>query len=124
MVARSLIKRRIRNGEIESIEKANATVADLADICSKLEIVIAMNPRNIIGEVLDRRDAGKRVSLAVGLEHETEPDVIPVTIPTVAERLPGIAVPEIVHPTVSNRPSVTSCQTPGMIPYQRRRRVW
>src|SRR2546430_16865073 len=123
MVPRSLIKRRIRDRKIESIGETHATVADFADIPSKLEIVIAMNPRDIICEVLDRSHTRKRMLKARGLEHETERDVIPVAIPAIAERLSRIAISEIVHPTASNRPGVTSGQTPRVIPHQRRRRV-
>src|SRR5260370_1163619 len=57
----SKIKRSIRDPVIKRIREADATVVNLANIGSKLEGMFSVDPRNIIRDVVDRRNTAKRV---------------------------------------------------------------
>ena len=46
-----------------------------------------MDPRNIVRDVVDGRHAREGMGFAIGLKHETESDVIPVTVPALRECL-------------------------------------
>src|SRR5205814_643226 len=107
----SKIKRRVRNRIIESICKAHTGVVDLAEIPSKLNRMISVDPREIVRDVVHGRYPGDSVLLASWLEHKPETNVIPAAIPALSERLPRKPVAEVVHPMASNRPVVPNGQT-------------
>src|SRR5439155_27010421 len=63
------------------------------------------------------------MNLASGLEYETELKVISIAVPRLCECLPRIAIAEVIHPVVPDRPCMTSRQAPWVIPDQGRRRI-
>ena len=93
MVAGTQIKRRVGDRVVKSIRKVYAAVTNQANIASKLDGVLSMDPRNIIRDVVDRRHTGERMGLAIGLEHESETYIVPVAVPSVRECLACEAVP-------------------------------
>src|ERR1700687_5329455 len=107
MVTSTEIKRRVRDGVIERIREAYAAVVNLTHINSKLNSVLSMDPRNIIRDVVDGRHTAERMCSAIGLEHEAKTDVIPMAVPAIRECLSRIAIPQVVHPPVSDGPGVT-----------------
>src|SRR5262249_37341517 len=65
MVARPEIERRVGDCVIEGIGKADAPVADRAEIDPVLGDVFPMGPGNVIGNVVDRSHAAYVMELAV-----------------------------------------------------------
>src|SRR5258708_38838276 len=101
MVSGSKIKRRVRDRIIKRTRKAYASVVDLAEVASKLNRVIPVDPREIISDVVHGCYSGEGVLLAIRLEYKPETNVIPGAIPSLRKRLPRKPVTEIIHPVVS-----------------------
>ena len=120
ILPRPQIKRWVGDGVVKGIGEADPAVADHPDIGAELDIVVSPDPGNIIGEVVHRRDPAESVLLAGGLKHETEADVVPVAVAALVERLPGVAIAEIVDPVVAQGPGMAGGHTPGMVPDQGR----
>jgi len=117
MATTTKIKRGVRNGIIKSIKEAYAIVTNHANVGSKLDSVLSMDPRNVVRDVLHRRYTGERMGLAVWLEHKAKADVIPEAVSTLRECLACVPVSEAVHPVLSKCPSVTNHETPRMVPH-------
>jgi len=96
---------------------------DHAHIAPKLQCVIAVNPGDVVGKVMDWRDSADGVKFTIRLKDETEVGVVAVAIPTVSEGLAGIAVAEVVYDVVADAPRVSRGETPGMVPDRRRGRI-
>src|SRR6266851_1240495 len=124
MVSGCKIKRRVRDRIIKRTRKAYASVVDLAEVASKLNRVIPVDPRKIIRDVVHGCYPGDGVLLAIRLEYKPETNVIPGAIPSLRKRLPRKPVTEIIHPVVSNRPVVANGQTSRVAPDLRRNRAW
>src|SRR5258708_813663 len=62
--------------------------------------------------------------LTVRLEHETELDVIPAAVSELRECQPGVAVAEVVHPIVPDRPGMTDRDSAGVAPNRGGCRTW
>ena len=87
MVAGTEIKRRVGDRIIKRIREIYTAVANQPDVASKLDGVPSMDPGNIIRDVVDGCHTGECVGFAIGLEHETESDVIPVAVTALGECL-------------------------------------
>ncbi len=123
MVAGTQIKRRVGDRVVKSIRKVYAAVTNQANVASKFDGVLSMDPRNIIRDVVDGRHPGERMGLAIGLEHEAKTYIVPIAVPAIRECLARQAVPQIVYPIVPDGPGVPDSQSSRMAPHRRRKRI-
>ncbi len=115
-IARRLVKRRVSNLEVEGISVVYAFVVDLADVHTELKRVSAVNPREIVGNIVNRRYTLESMSFTVRLKHEPERDIVAVAVAAARECLASEAVTEIVHETIADGPGVTGGHSLRMAP--------
>ena len=82
--------------------------------------MVAANPGNIVGDVVDRSDALERVRLVVGEKHKTKSDIVSEAVSALRKRLARVAVSEIVDPVASDGPGMTCSDALWMAPHLRR----
>src|SRR6266576_1999474 len=100
------IERRVRFREIERGGITHTLVIDFANVHAKLKIVLSLYPREIIGDVVDRRNPRQGMGFAVRLEDEPEIRIIAGAVTTRGESLASETVAEAVDQVVTDSPSV------------------
>src|ERR1700751_777805 len=123
MFAGPLVKGGGGYGIVKCVDKGHTLILYLAKVYAKLERVVAMDPGEIVRDVVDRSDTAHCVRLVIRKEHKTKSNIVSVAVPALRKRLARVAVPEIVDPIVSDGPGMTRGYTPWVAPYLGRDRV-